>query len=389
MSQDQQQKSGTSSDRKDRILEFLFHRRFETETKLNLFRGLLETFSGYVKIFQSESPLIHTLHSRMVQLIREFLGLFIKPENIPQRPSQLVKLDITDRALQKSNKDMALGDFAFIGINKARIDKRCHHWVNDLYSKLRNGYVLAGKKLLAMPLTNKTLRLLRVMDPVFVGHQQTATSFQRLASFIPSYTTDQELMGKLASETIKYNVDADIKQLADDFKPTENIDTGFWVKVFTLESFDRPRYPAMKSLVTALLTIFSGPLVESSFNIMDDIVEKDRASLTVENYEAVAIIKCTLRKRNLKGHTMKVDSTMKRSCINAYSTYRAHLQKKKELKQLQLQQKLSVSVLQLKAEKAKKVQKLLRLKKRVLGKRQHEKDSISSSSKRWKRIKCN
>ena len=115
MSQDQQQKSGTSSDRKDRILEFLFHRRFETETKLNLFRGLLETFSGYVKIFQSECPLIHTLHSRMVQLKRE-------PENIPERPSQLVKLDITDRALQKSNKDMALGDFAFVSKNKARID---------------------------------------------------------------------------------------------------------------------------------------------------------------------------------------------------------------------------------------------------------------------------
>ena len=105
----------------------------------------------------------------MVQLIREFLGLLLKPENIPQRPSQFVKLDITDRALQKSNKDMTLGDFAFIGINKARIDKRCHHWVNDLYSKLRNGYVLAGKKLLAMSLTNKTLRLLRVMDPVFGG----------------------------------------------------------------------------------------------------------------------------------------------------------------------------------------------------------------------------
>ena len=49
---------------------------------------------------------------------------------------------------------------------------------------------------------------------------------------------------------------------------------------------------------------------------------------------------------------MKVDSTMKRSCINAYITYRTHLQRKKELKQLQLQQILSVSVLQLKAEKA-------------------------------------
>ena len=58
-------------------------------------------------------------------------------------------------------------------------------------------------------------------------------------------------MGKLASETNKYNEDADIKQLADDFNPAENIDTGFWMKVFTLESFNKPMYPAMKSLVTA------------------------------------------------------------------------------------------------------------------------------------------
>ena len=97
MAQEKQQKSDTSSDRKDRILNSLFLRRVETETKLNLFRGLLETFTRYVKVFQSESPLIHTLHSRMVDLTREFLGMFLKPENIPERPSQLVKLDIEDR----------------------------------------------------------------------------------------------------------------------------------------------------------------------------------------------------------------------------------------------------------------------------------------------------
>ena len=111
MSQEQQQKSSTSSDRKDRILNSLFHRRCETETKLNLFRGLLETFSGYVKMFQSESPLIHTVHSRMVDLTREFLGMFLKPEHIPQRPSQLLKLDVTDRAIQKADKDLGVGDY--------------------------------------------------------------------------------------------------------------------------------------------------------------------------------------------------------------------------------------------------------------------------------------
>ena len=44
-------------------------------------------------------------------------------------------------------------------------------------------------------------------------------------------------------------------------------------------------------LISALMSIFSGPPIESTFNIMDDLVEKDHSKLTVENYEAVAIVK--------------------------------------------------------------------------------------------------
>lgn len=52
------------------------------------------------------------------------------------------------------------------------------------------------------------------------------------------------------------------------------------------------------SLISALMSIFSGPLIESTFNIMDDIVEKDRSKLTVENYEAVAIVKTSLKRKS-------------------------------------------------------------------------------------------
>lgn len=94
-----------------------------------------------------------------------------------------------------------------------------------------------------------------------------------------------------------YNVDTDVKQLADDYKKNDDIDTGFWGKIFKLESFNKPWYSALTTLVLSLLTIFSGPLVESSFNIMDDIVEQDGVRLTIENYEAVALVKSTLRKK--------------------------------------------------------------------------------------------
>ena len=52
------------------------------------------------------------------------------------------------------------------------------------------------------------------------------------------------------------------------------------------------------ALISALMSIFSGPLIESTFNIMDDIVEKDRSKLTVENYEAVAIVKTSLKRKS-------------------------------------------------------------------------------------------
>ena len=51
-------------------------------------------------------------------------------------------------------------------------------------------------------------------------------------------------------------------------------------------------------LISALMSIFSGPLIESTFNIMDDTVEKDCSKLTVENYEAVAIVKTSLKRKS-------------------------------------------------------------------------------------------
>lgn len=63
---------------------------------------------------------------------------------------------------------------------------------------------------------------------------------------------------------------------------------------------------------------------------------------------------------------MTVDSKMKRSCFRAYATYRTFLQEKKQRKEELTQEKLSVSVQQLKTEKAKRVKKLLMLKQRVM-----------------------
>ena len=381
MAQEKQQKSTTSSERKDRIINSLFLNRVETIVTLNMFRGLLSMFQSYVKSFQAEKPLIHTLHSRMVEMIQDVLGMFIKPEHIPDRVGQLLKLDVTDISKHKADKNMGVGKYAYTELSKARLDKTCQHWVSKLYQNLRTGYVMAGKKILQMPIANKTIRLFSVLDPYFVGHSQTEKSFMILAEKLPQLFSADEL-GQLSVDVARYNVDQQVKQFASEYKEEDPIDTFFWKKVFSLQSFNQVKYPALKKIVTSLLTIFSGPLIESTFNIMDDIVEKDRTNMTVKNYEAVAIVKTALRKKNIKSTNMKVSSNMKKSCISAYQTYKEYVKQVKEEKRRKHEETLKASVQLLKQEKAKRVSKLLRLKNKMFVKKRKEapKRKLSHSS---------
>jgi hypothetical protein len=66
--------------------------------KLNVFRGLLAVFQKFVKAFQTEKPLLPTLHRRMVEVTRVLFGMFIKTEYIGQCFCQL---DVTRRTTQK------------------------------------------------------------------------------------------------------------------------------------------------------------------------------------------------------------------------------------------------------------------------------------------------
>lgn len=392
MSQEQQQKSTTSSERKDRIIDCLFQNRRKTVVLLNTFRGLLDIFQDYVKVFQTEKPMIHCLHGKIVEVTQNVLSLFVKPEFISDSVSTLKKLDVTNKDIQKKDKDLGVGKFALADLNKARLDKSCHHWVSQFYNNLRTGYVMAAKKILKMPIENKTIRYMSVLDPYFVGHTQTEQALKSLAEKMPQALGKEDL-GQLSVDVARYNVDQQVHQLASEYSEDDPVDSGYWAKVFSLKSFDQVRYPALKKLVSSLLTIFSGPLIESTFNIMDDIVEKDRANMTVVNYEGVAIVKTVLRKKKMKSTEMKVTTAMKKSCISAYANYKAYVKKIKEEKQKKHEQKLKTSVQLLKVERAKRIAKLVKLKNRVIAQRQkknnkrNHSESESSVVSRWKRIK--
>ncbi|KAL5016272.1 hypothetical protein ScPMuIL_005861 [Solemya velum] len=371
--QEKQQKSQTSHDRKDRILNALFINRTETIAMLNLCRGLLSIFQEYVKKFQTEAPQIHILHEQMVDITKTFMAIFIKPEHIPKHSvAALVKLDVSDRAIQKSDKDIAVGKYALPLITKARQDKSQHYWLDTL------------------PLRNKTIRCLSVLDPYMQSHSQIQKAFKYLASLLPNVIREEET-GCLDMELNAFCVDQQVTDLGDKYDG-KRIDLGFWSPVRKLKTFDNPRYPVLSKLVCALLTSFSGPLIEGTFNVMGDIIEEDRSTMTIENYEAVAMIKTALKRKKVKSHQLKVTPSMKRCVINAYGTYRKQLSNKKEQAVKRKQEILDQSIQKLKIEKAKRLTKLIKLKNRIsnkktTGQKRKNPSTASTSGRQWKRIK--
>ena len=216
MSQEEQQKSASSNNRKDRISSRLFENRHETFIKINLFRGILEKFHGYVKVFHLEKPLMHTLHREIYSITREVFGMFIKSENIPESVKELLKLDVSDESLQKSDKELQVGRYAYVDMNKARLEKKNHHWLCTLYTDLRAGYIAGATKLLKMPLGNQSLRKLSVLDPHLANHNQASKSIMALATSLPN-VIDESKAGSLAVEVDKYTMDSQVQEFASSF----------------------------------------------------------------------------------------------------------------------------------------------------------------------------
>jgi len=116
---------------------------------------------------------------------------------------------------------------------------------------------------------------------------------------LPNVVPPEEI-GLLVEECRAYQLDEDmLLRLQSYTEGNCRVDVDWWSHVVSLKKAERDlRYPTLCKLVKALLSIFTGPLVEGSFNLMDDILEADRCSMNVETYESLAVIKSTLKARD-------------------------------------------------------------------------------------------
>ena len=141
------------------------------------------------------------------------------------------------------------------------------------------------------------------VDPVVRGHSQTLVKLRKLI----------ELMGHLLppdadthQEILRYNVD----QTLPSYQDGEDV-VKWWASVF-----DTGKYPGLCQAVKAAMSIFHGPLVESSFNVMGNIIDQRSTSMNISTFSAVQTVKYALLCRKQSGVEMFRQDDVKFSVVD-------------------------------------------------------------------------
>ncbi len=126
---------------------------------MNVYISVLPLLKSYTVLFQTKEPLVHKLHEKQKQLVREFLSCFLKPEAFNDTPVTKLKVNQTSNHLPLK--------MIFLGNNAEVILKTLTQEDKKLFRKnVLEAYVDCASVLLnKMPLKNRCLRLLSAIGP--------------------------------------------------------------------------------------------------------------------------------------------------------------------------------------------------------------------------------
>lgn len=182
-----------------------------------------------------------------------------------------------------------------------------------------------------LPLSNPLLKSLGAIHPEARGHAQTLSYMQKLPTYATTVLDEAETQ-EYDQEIRKFHIDNSLPEM----KGTR-IDH-WWGKDEVTKS-----YPNLSKLVQAILSCFHGPQVESSFNIMNDVIDNKSGRLNLETYSVIQTIKYRLsadEKTAIQFFQKKdymhesVDKILCKNMNSSNREYKADLEKKRDEKLL-------------------------------------------------------
>ncbi|CAJ1061482.1 hypothetical protein ROHU_023414 [Xyrichtys novacula] len=198
-------------------------------------------------------------------------------------------------------------------------------------ASVRKAYITTAvqKKL---PLDSPTLIALSALDPLLQGHSQAISQLKRLSAMLSHLLLEDQ---DLPRELVQFSVD----QILPRYKEGDGI-VEWWGHVF-----DKPgKYPVLSALAKCGFSIFHGPRVESSFSLMNEVIDQHSGNMNVETFNAIRTVKYTLRSKGQTAMQMfqrsdvkfwEVDRIMCQNINNAAAKYKQKLKAKATERQLQ------------------------------------------------------
>ncbi|KAJ8366721.1 hypothetical protein AAFF_G00344980 [Aldrovandia affinis] len=164
--------------------------------------------------------------------------------------------------------------------------------IKDFLEKVIKAYVACGKYMqVKLPLKSKTLQALSSIDPVVRGHSEAGTQLRQLAG-IMKHLVPQE--SDITQEIIRYNVDSTLAQ----YREGDNM-VMWWAHLMSTG-----KYPALSGVIRGAVSIFHGPMVESSFNLMGDIIDSKSANMNISTFDAIQTAKYYMKSRGMTATMM-------------------------------------------------------------------------------------
>ncbi|XP_034562620.1 uncharacterized protein LOC117829157 [Notolabrus celidotus] len=283
-------------------------------------------------VFQGSQTLVHKLHDRQLELFLAFLACFMKNEHITQLSPRALGEMVLEDAMLLPSREVYVGQEA----DTIRSQNPNHALLMPFLADVRKAYtntaVYLQKKL---PLASPTQTALSALDPLLRGHSQATIQLKRLSGMLGHLLPAGHDVHR---ELLLFNVDLSIPSFKEGDSMVE-----WWGTVF-----DKPdKYPTLSALVKCCLSIFHGPRVESSFSLMNNVIDQRSGNMNVSTFNAILTVKYTLQSRKKTAVELfrredakfgEVDRTLCKNINSAAATY-THQQKKNQKEKQQQQSK--------------------------------------------------
>ena len=260
--------------RKQRIVKKLFHLQPSTMALNSFFCDTLPVFKNFVLAFEHAKPQIHQLYDRILNIYKDVLTKFVKPEYL--NSEDILKLNFEEKNL-KSPKDVFIGQSADHAVTVVGESRR-----KEFLQIVKNAYKQTAIYMRSkLPLRIKFLHAVSSIDPKAHGFDATSKAMKQLGRMFPTIIASSEDLTMLDLEVDKYNM-TPLPPQAMNLSLDES-----WSLIL-------PNYPTFGKIVKVCLSIFTGPRVEQSFSFMNTIINPSSNRMCIKTFEAILATKYKL-----------------------------------------------------------------------------------------------